>query len=272
MNRMREWLDAISASECTRSYSSASGVFECVDLGSHSLKGVVEPVLAFHVISIGRSEGRFEASRGAHLTQLMGRDSELAMLLARWQQAKDGEGQVVLLSGEPGIGKSRITQALRERMAGEAYTPMRYQCSPFHTNSALHPVIEQLQRAAGFGRDDRVEQKLTKLESLLHEGATDLTVAAPLIAALLSLSIDRYPPLNLSPEKQREKTLESLISQLIGLPRARPLLMIVEDIHWIDPTFQELLNLTLPSIAQARVLLVLTHRPSTFPSGAGSIT
>ena len=245
------------------------GVFECVDLGNHSLKGVVEAVRAFQVAGIGRSEGRFEASRGAHLTPLMGRDSELAMLLARWQQAKDGEGQVVLLSGEPGIGKSRITQALRERMAGEAYTPMRYQCSPFHTNSALHAVIEQLQRAAGFGRDDSVEQKLTKLETLLHEGAADLTVAAPLIAALLSLSIDRYPPLNLSPEKQREKTLESLINQLIGLSRARPLLMIVEDIHWIDPTFQELLNLTLPRIAQARVLMVLTHRPEYVPQWSG---
>lgn len=216
--------------------------FEVRDLGEHILKGIIEPVRAWQVERVGEVEGRFEASRGAQLTPLMGRESELTLLLDRWQLAKDGEGQVVLLSGEPGIGKSRIAQALRERIASEPHTRMRYQCSPFHTNSALHAVFEQFQRAAAFSRVDTAEQKLDKLELLPREGGTDITETAPLIAALLSLPTDRYPAVNLSPQKQKEKTLDALITQLLTLSRAQPVLMIVEDIHWIDPTFQELLT------------------------------
>jgi class 3 adenylate cyclase/tetratricopeptide (TPR) repeat protein len=239
--------------------------FEMRDLGAQHLKGLGEPMHAWQVLGEAAVEGRFEASHGVALTPLVGRDSELTLLLDRWHQAADGEGQAVLLAGEPGIGKSRIVRALRERLASHPHTRLRYQCSPFHTHSALYPVIEQLERAAGFERGDDADQRLDKLEALLRDGDADIEASAPLIAALLSLPTDRYPPLNLSPAKQRALTLEALIGQVLGLARTGPVLMIVEDVHWIDPTFQELLDLTLPRIATARVLLVLTARPEHVP-------
>src|SRR5262245_61417638 len=171
------------------------------------------------MLGLGHADGRFEASHASGLASLVAREEELALLLRRWEQAKDGEGQAVLLSGEPGIGKSRIVQALRERIASESHTRLRYQCSAFHSNSALHAVIEHLGRAAGFEREDSAERRLDKLELLLRQGDTDLTASAALIAALLSLPTERYPPLNLSPQKQKEKTLESLIRQMLSLSR-----------------------------------------------------
>jgi predicted ATPase len=235
--------------------------FDCEDLGNHTLKGIVEPVQAWRVLGLSQSEGRFDASHASGLTSMVAREEELALLLRRWEQAKDGEGQAVLLSGEPGIGKSRIVQALREHIASQPHTRMRFQCSAFYTNSALHAVIEHLERAAGFEREDSADRRLDKLEALLREAEADTTASVPLIAALLSLPTDRYPTLNLSPQKQKERTLESFIGQQLGLSRKRPVLMTIEDVHWIDPTFQELLDLTLPRIAKARVLMVLTCRP-----------
>ena len=205
-----------------------------------------------------------ESLRGTHsgsLIPLVGREEEIGLLMRRWEQAKQGEGQVVLLCGEPGIGKSRITRALRERVAGEPHVRLRYQCSPFHANSALHPVIEQFERAAAFAREDSAEQKLDKLEALLREGGADISATAPLIATLLSLPAGRYPALSYSPQKQKERTLEALIAQVEGLSARNPVLMMFEDLHWVDPTTQEALDLIVSRLAQHRVLLVATYRP-----------
>ena len=251
---------SVVVSERTRML--AEGLFDYTDLGTQALKGVSEPVQLFKVVGARASDSRFDAAHGeAALTPLVGREEEVELLLRRWKQAKTGEGQVVLLSGEPGIGKSRITQVLRERIAAESHTRFRFQCSPFHTHSALHPVIEQFERAAGFAREDTPEQKLDKMEALLGEAVEDFRSVSPLFAALLSLPVDRYPPLNLSPQKQKEKTLEALDAQIEALAAERPVLMLLEDAHWVDPTSQELFELTISRIAQQRVLLVITYRP-----------
>jgi class 3 adenylate cyclase len=224
---------SVVASDRTRVL--AEGLFEYADLGAHSLKGVSEPVRLFRVAGARATESRFDAARSAAaLTPLVGREEEIALLLRRWQEAKDGEGQVVLVGGEPGIGKSRLTRALRERLGQERYTLLRYQCSPYHLNSALYPVIDQLERAAGFTREDTSEQKLDKIEAVLAGSGALVADSAPLLAAMVSLPVDRYPPLNLSPQKQKEKTLEALALQVEALAQQQPVLMIYEDVHWID--------------------------------------
>ena len=244
--------------------------FELADLGEHDLKGIAEPVHAWQVQSALVAEGRFEATRGgAALTPFVGRDEELGLLFARWKQTRDGEGQIVLLSGEPGIGKSRITQILRERLADEAHIRLSYQCSPYHTHSAFYPIIAHLERAAGFERDDGVEAKLDKLEALLALEPDQLPTIAPLIAALLSLPIDRYPARMLSPQKQKELTMASLADQVIRLAQRHPVLMIMEDVHWIDPSTMDLLNLMPERVREASVLMLLTHRPEFSSRWAG---
>ena len=244
--------------------------FELADLGEHALKGIAEPVHAWQVQSALVAEVRFEATRGgAALTPFVGRDEELGLLFARWKQTRDGEGQIVLLSGEPGIGKSRITQILRERLADEAHIRLSYQCSPYHTHSAFYPIIAHLERAAGFERDDGVEAKLDKLEALLALEPDQLPTIAPLIAALLSLPIDRYPPRMLSPQKQKELTMIALADQVIRLAQQQPVLMIMEDMHWIDPSTMDLLNLMPERVRGAPVLMLLTYRPEFAAPWAG---
>jgi predicted ATPase len=215
------------------------------------------------------AEGRFEALHTAGLTALVGREEELELLLRRWSRATRGEGQVVLLSGEAGIGKSRLTAALLERLSGEAHTRLRYFCSPQHTDSALYPTIGQMERAAGLTHDDTPQAKLDKLDAVLAQTSTSNQDAA-LFAEMLSLPNDgRYPVLNLAPEQRRRKTLEALISQLEALTRTNPVLMIFEDAHWTDPTNLEVLGRVADRIANLPVLLIVTFRPEFDPPWVG---
>jgi class 3 adenylate cyclase/predicted ATPase len=238
------------------------GVFELHDLGPVRLKGFAEPLAAFRVEGEGRAEGRFEARQTAGLTPLVGRDEEIALLLRRWGQARDGEGQVVLLAGEPGIGKSRLVREVRDRLAEEPHIRLVYQCSPHHTTGPLHPLIEQLERAAGFERDDPHEVKLDKLEALLTRGTDKLDEAVPLIAALLGVPAgERHPLPELTPQRQKQLTLEALVDQLDGLSAGQPVLLAYEDVHWIDPTTQELVGLAIERIPRLPVLAIISFRP-----------
>jgi hypothetical protein len=200
-------------------------LFELTDLGPTRIKGFAEPIAAFVVQGEGSADGRFEALHGQRVTPLIGRENELAMLMERWSWAKDGDGQVVLIAGEGGIGKSRLLHALREKLAGERHIAISHFCSAYHTNSMLHPVVAQLERAAGFASHDKPGERLTKLEALLAQGAEQLDEAAPLVGALLGIPTDdRYPSLNFSPQQQKQRTFEVLLEQLVGLARQRPVL------------------------------------------------
>jgi class 3 adenylate cyclase/tetratricopeptide (TPR) repeat protein len=244
--------------------------FEYCDLGQHLLKGVVEPARAWRVLGVASVEGRFEATREASaLTPLVGREEEIRLLLHRWEQTKAGEGQAVLLCGEPGVGKSRILQVLRERIGQEQHTRLRYQCSPFHSNSAFHPLIEQFERAAGFSRDDSADEKLGKMESLLGAGGDNVQSVAPLFAAMLSLPLGRYPVVRLSPQQWRDNTIEAQVAQVLGLARIQPVLFLFEDAHWADPTTLEVLDRLLNRIESACVLIAVTYRPGFVPPWVG---
>ena len=233
------------------------------------MKGFDEAVKAYQVVRQSTTESRFEALR-ASTTPLVGRDEEIELLLRRWAQAKGGDGQVVLICGEPGIGKSRITQTLVERLAGEPHTRLRYFCSPHHQDSALYPSITQLERAAGFRREDTDEQRLDKLEAVLAQATNDLSEVVPLLADLLSIPTgDRYPPLNLTPQKRKEKTLQAQVAQVEGLAARQPVLMVFEDVHWSDPTTRELLDLLVDRVPALRVLVIITFRPEFTPPWIG---
>ena len=236
-------------------------LFEFEDLGAKDLKGIAGPTRAFAALRASSAEGRFEALHGSGLTDLVGREEELELLLRRWAKAKIGEGQVVLLSGEAGIGKSRLTAALLERLATEPHTRLRYFCSPQHTDSAFYPVIGQMERAAGFAHDDTPQTKLDKFDAMLAQTATTKQDAA-LFTELLSLPNDgRYPALDLAPQQRRQRTLEALTAQLAGLASQQPVLMILEDAHWADPTSLEAFGRSVDRIKALPALLIITFRP-----------
>jgi class 3 adenylate cyclase/tetratricopeptide (TPR) repeat protein len=231
------------------------------DLGPRALKGIAEPVPLTQVLGERAAESRFAAIRAASLTPFVGREQEIALLLDRWHLAGGGEGQVVVLSGEAGIGKSRIAEIVRERVA-DAGIRIRWQCSPYHTDTVLHPVIAQLTAAARIEMDDPPATKLKKLDRLVVPPDSDSEDVVPLLADLLAIPIgDRYSPLTMAPETRRARTLRALAAQLFDLSQRRPVLFLVEDAHWLDPTTRELLDSVIEPIARHRVLVLVTGRP-----------
>ena len=244
-------------------------LFDLQDLGATDVKGIAGGVRAWAALRASPVQSRFEAMHAANLTALVGREEETELLLRRWARAKTEQGQVVLLSGEAGIGKSRLTAALLERLAGERHTRLRYFCSPQHTDSAFYPIIARIERAAGLTREDSVQAKLDKLDTMLAQTATPIEDAA-LIAEMMSLPNDgRYPALALTPQLRRQKTLDALMAQMEALARQSPLLMIVEDAHWGDPTSLEVFGQAVDRIPALRALLLVTFRPEFESSWVG---
>jgi class 3 adenylate cyclase/predicted ATPase len=244
-------------------------LFDLEDLGAHDLKGIGGPVKAWTVLRPALVESRFEALHASGLTELVGREEELELLLRRWSKAKSAEGQVVLLSGEAGIGKSRLTAALSEAIASEPHIRLRYFCSPQHTDSALYPIIGQMERAAKFAHGDSAQVRLEKLDALLAQTSTSKQDAAA-FAEMLSLPNDgRYPALNVDPQQRRHKTLEALTAQVEALSRENPVLMIFEDAHWTDPTSLEMVGRVVDRVRSLPVLLIVTFRPEFDPPWVG---
>ena len=259
--------DAVVIAASTRRL--VGDLFEVRDIGPVEVKGITSPMPAWQVLRPSAVASRFEALRGSALTPLVGREEEIDLLLRRWARTKVGDGQIVLVSGEPGIGKSRIAAALAEHLHAEPHIRLRYFCSPYCRDSALYPFIDQLWHAAEFARDDPPSAKLSKLEDLLAVAAP-LDEDVALIADLLSLpASERHPLPNLSPQRKKERTLEALIRQFEGLACQQPMVMVFEDAHWIDPTSRELLDLTVERLRNLPVLLIVTFRPEFQPTWIG---
>ena len=224
------------------------------------LKGFSEPVQAYLAITI-QAASRFEAATIRGLTSFVSRESELQLLADRWQQACSGEGQVVLLSGEAGIGKSRILRELREQLGTESYTSLHYECSPYGANTAFLPVIDQLRSAAGFTKNDTDDDCLDKLEQLIRGTSNNVDIAGPLLAALMPLPANRYPALDMTPMKQKLDTIAVFVVQLESLTRSKPVMLLIEDVHWIDPSTLEVFDAFVESVQELPVLMIVTHRP-----------
>ena len=260
-------LDMVAIDRTTRKL--VGDLFEYRDLGAVEVKGIAARVPAWQVLRPSAVASRFEALRGSALSRLIGRDEEIDLLLRRWARAKAGDGHVVLVSGEPGLGKSRIAESLLVSLGGEPHARLRYFCSPHRQDSALFPFIDQLGRAAGFAREDPPAAKLEKLEALLARAAPPEEDVA-LLADLMSLpGSARHKLPNLSPQRKKERTLAALIRQLEGLARRQPVVIVFEDAHWIDPTSRELLDLTVARVRSLPVLLIVTFRPEFQPPWTG---
>jgi len=246
---------------CPSTRRLTGGHFDYRDVGPVALKGWAEPVPVWQVLGPSGVASRFEAMHKTKLPPLFGREEEIELLLRRWRHATQEEGRVVVLTGEPGIGKSHIALAIEERLQSEPHITLRYFCSAHHTNSALFPFIGQLEHAAGFEHSDSVTERLSKLDALVARSTADPEHLAVLASLFALPASDRYQLQELSPQKRKEKTLAALLAQLDGLGARQPIFMIFEDIHWIDPTSLELLTATVEHVPQLRVLLLVTARP-----------
>jgi class 3 adenylate cyclase/tetratricopeptide (TPR) repeat protein len=260
--------NAVLIAESTRRL--VGDLFDYRDLGAVTIKGLNEPVLAAQVLRESAIESRFEALRSATLSPLVGRDEEVQLLLRRWAHAKGGEGQIVLISGEAGIGKSRIAAALQERLQSELPIRLRYFCSPHRRDSALYPIIAQLEHAAGFARDDSPTVKLEKLAALLSQSGDSDPDTEAIFADLLAVpAAERYPTLTDDPRQRRERIFATLVRQLEDLGRRRPVLFLFEDAHWSDSTSLELLDRIAERVPRLPVLVVVTFRPEFEPPWTG---
>ena len=242
------------------------GLFACQDLGPQTLKGISTPLSVYRVIGESVAQSRFEVAVGAGLTPLVGREEELSLLQRRWAQAKEGAGQVVLLSGEAGIGKSRLAQALKEQVLAEGATRIEFRCSPYHQNSAFYPIIEHLHRLLQFQREETPQAKLVKLQQALAASRFLQADTVPLLAALLSLpQPEGVPPLTVSPQKQKQKTQEALIAWLVEEAKHKAVCCVWEDVHWADPSTLEVLSLLLDQVPTVCLLGLLTFRAEFIP-------
>lgn len=243
------------------------GKFDYRNLGVHVLKGIPEKAQAWHVVRASRVETRFAAARGSRLTPLVNREEEIALLMGRWQQAKDGDGQVVVKFGEPGIGKSRIIQEIFERISGDRHGQVSLQCSPYYTSTAFHPFVDQLKFSLGLDREESSALSLASLETAIAAAHGDIEQVMPLFAALLSIPTgDRYPPLELSPRQQKDATVVALVNHFLGLAREMPLVIAFEDLHWIDPTSREVIDLLVDRVQNQPILVIITARSEFQPS------
>ena len=236
--------------------------FRLKDLGRHVVKGLAEPVKAFAVLGVSQSESRFDSAHASRLIGFVGRQAESAELLARQRRAWAGHGQIVLISGEAGIGKSRLCAWLADEVAETQHGRLRYQCSPYHRDSALYPFAQQFERAADIAPQEQPEVKLDKLERALGPATDRMNEVAPLIASMLSIPFGaRYPAMSRSPDQQRRLTLSALRDQMKGLAKKQPLLILFEDAQWADATSLEVLDLLLKSVPRLPALLLITFRP-----------
>ncbi len=257
--------DTVLISAATRQL--VGGLFELRNLGSSELRGFNQAIPVWQPLRPSSIETRFEALRASSLTPLVGRAEEIGLLRQKWAEARRGDGRVVLLSGEAGIGKSRTVAAFQAELRGQAYVRVRLSCSPHHRDSALHPIIAHLERAAGFARDDAPAAKLDKIEALVSRSGEDPAEAAKLFADLLSVPTEgRYPPLELDPQRRRELMFAAFVRLLEGLARQQPVLAVFEDAHWVDSTSLQVVNLVIERVPRLPVLLVITFRPEFHPS------
>jgi predicted ATPase len=252
--------NTVAVSEVT--YRLIQGYFACQDLGAKALRGVTESMHIYQVLSESGATSRLDVAQPRGLTPLVGREQEVGLLFERWEQVKAGQGQVVLLTGDAGIGKSRLVQMLKDHMADE--THMRWECrsAEYYQNTVLFPLTDLFQRLLQFQADDTSDEKLRKLEHALSQYRLPLEESVPLFAPLLSLSLpeSRYAPLHVSPQRQRQKTLETIIAILLELAERQPVLFILEDLHWTDPTTLEFMNLLIDQTPTASLLVLLTCR------------
>src|SRR5215813_9319480 len=258
--------NTIAISEAT--YRLVQGYFACRDLGAQPLRGVTESKRIYHVLSESGVYSRLDVAQTRGLTPLVGREQEVGLLFERWEQVKAGQGQVVLLTGDAGIGKSRLVQVLKEHVANEPHVRSECRSAEYSQNTALFPLVELFQRLLRFQAEETPDEKLGKLEQALSQYRLPVEESVQLFAPLLSLPIpeDRYPPLNLSPQRQRQKMLETIIAILLEHAERHPVLFILEDLHWTDPTTLELLNLLIDQTPTASLLVLLTCRPHFQPA------